>query len=73
MRNNYPGIISRDKFNKTQKIRSFKPKNDYKSESHIISPYAHYFYSVDLGKCLKGIVEKRNKKCKVEMLLGSKN
>jgi len=56
-----------------QKIRRSKTKNDHKGESHVISPYAHYFYSVDLGKHIIRIVEKHNKKYEVEMLLGSKN
>jgi len=56
-----------------QKIRSSKTKNDHKGESHVISHYAYYFYSVDLGKYLTRIVEKHNKKYEVEMLLGSKN
>ena len=73
VRNNHPGIISREKFEMVQKIRSFKTKNDHKGESHVISPYAYYFYSVDLGKYLTRIVEKHNKKYEVEMLLGVKN
>ena len=73
VRNNHPGIISRDKFEMIQKIRNSKTKNDHKGESHVISPYAYYFYSVDLGKYLTRIVEKHNKKYEVEMLLGSKN
>jgi len=56
-----------------QKIRNSKTKNDHKGESHVISPYAYYFYSVDLAKYLTRIVEKHNKKYEVEMLLGSKN
>jgi len=73
VRNNHPGIISREKFEMVQKIRSSKTKNDHKGESHVISPYAYYFYSVDLGKYLTRIVEKHSKKYEVEMLLGSKN
>lgn len=73
VRNNHPGIISREKFDMVQKIRSSKTKNDHKGESHVISPYAYYFYSVDLGKYLTRIVEKHNKKYEVEMLLGNKN
>ncbi|MEF3692542.1 MAG: recombinase family protein [Acholeplasmataceae bacterium] len=73
VRNNHPGIISRDKFEMIQKIRNSKTKNDHKGESHVISPYAYYFYSVDLAKYLTRIVEKHNKKYEVEMLLGSKN
>ncbi len=73
VRNNHPGIISREKFDMVQKIRSSKTKNDHKGEPHRISPYAYYFYSVDLGKYLTRIVEKHNKKYEVEMLLGSKN
>jgi len=73
VRNNHPGIISRDKFEMVQKIRSSKTKNDHKGEPHVISPYAYYFYSVDLGKYLTRIVEKHNKKYEVEMLLGNKN
>jgi len=73
VRNNHPGIISREKFDMVQKIRFSKTKNDHKGEPHVISPYAYYFYSVDLGKYLTRIVEKHNKKYEVEMLLGSKN
>jgi DNA invertase Pin-like site-specific DNA recombinase len=73
VRNNHPGIISREKFEMVQKIRRTKTKNDHKGESHVISPYAYYFYSVDLGKYLTRIVEKHNKKYEVEMLLGRKN
>lgn len=71
--NNHPGIISREKFDMVQKIRSSKTKNYHKGEPHVISPYAYYFYSVDLGKYLTRIVEKHNKKYEVEMLLGHKN
>lgn len=56
-----------------QKIRISKTQNDHKGEPHVISPYAYYFYSVDLGKYLTRIIEKYNKKYEVEMLLGSKN
>jgi hypothetical protein len=73
VRNNHPGIISRDKYDMVQKIRSTKTKNNHKGEPHRISPYAYYFYSVDLGKYLTRIVEKHNKKYEVEMLLGIKN
>jgi hypothetical protein len=73
VRNNNPGIISREKFDMVQKIRISKTKNDHKGESHVISHYAYYFYSVDLGKHLTRIVEKHNKKYEVEMLLGNKN
>ena len=73
VRNNHPGIISREKFDMVQKIRISKTKNDHKGEPHVISPYAYYFYSVDLGKYLTRIVEKHNMKYEVEMLLGSKN
>ena len=73
VRNNHPGIVSREKFDMVQKIRISKTKNDHKGESHVFSPYAYYFYSVDLGKYLTRIVEKHNKKYEVEMLLGNKN
>jgi len=73
VRNNHPGIVSREKFDMVQKIRTSKTKNNHKGESHVISPYAYFFYSVDLGKYLTRIVEKHNKKYEVEMLLGSKN
>lgn len=56
-----------------QKIRDNNTKNPHKGETHRISPYAYYFYSVDLGKYLTKIVEKHNNKYEVEMLLGHKN
>lgn len=48
-------------------------KNKHKGETHQISPYAYYFYSVDLGKYLTRITEKHQNKYEVEMLLGIKN
>jgi hypothetical protein len=73
VRNNHPGIISREKYDLVQKIRDNNTKNNHKGETHRISPYAYYFYSVDLGKYLTKIVEKHNDKYEVEMLLGHKN
>jgi hypothetical protein len=73
VRNNHPGIISRDKYDMVQKIRDNNTKNKHKGETHRISPYAYYFYSLDLGKYLTKIVEKHNNKYEVEMLLGHKN
>lgn len=73
VRNNHPGIISRDKYDMVQKIRDNNTKNKHKDETHRISPYAYYFYSVDLGKYLTRIIEKHQNKYEVEMLLGIKN
>ncbi|MBU1145033.1 MAG: recombinase family protein [Firmicutes bacterium] len=73
VRNNHPRIISREKYDLVQQIRNERTKHFHKGESHKISPYAYYFYSVDLGKYLTRIVEKHNDKYEVEMLLGHKN
>ena len=73
VRNNHPGIISREKYDIVQKIRDNNTKNPHKGETHRISPYVYYFCSVDLGKYLTKIVEKHNNKYEVEMLLGHKN
>lgn len=73
VRNNHPGIVSRDKYDLVQKIRDNNTKNKHKGETHQISPYAYYFYSIDLGKYLTRIVEKHQNKYEVEMLLGIKN
>jgi len=73
VRNNHSGIISRDKYDLVQKIRDNNTKNKHKGETHRISPYAYYFYSVDLGKYLTRIIEKHQDKYEVEMLLGIKN
>ena len=73
VRNNHPGIISREKYDLVQKIRDKNTKNSHKGETHEISPYAYYFYSVDLGKFLTRIIEKHKKKYEIEMLLGHKN
>ena len=73
VRNNHPGIVSRDKYDLVQKIRDNNTKNKHKGETHRISPYAYYFYSLDLGKYLTRIVEKHQNKYEVEMLLGHKN
>jgi len=73
VRNNHPGIISREKYDLVQQIRNERTKHFHKGESHKISPYAYYFYSVDLGKYLTRVVEKHNDKYEVEMLLGHKN
>jgi DNA invertase Pin-like site-specific DNA recombinase len=73
VKNNHPGIISREKYDLIQKIRNNNTKNKHKGESHIIGPYAYYFYSVDLGKYLTRVVEKHQNKYEVEMLLGVKN
>lgn len=73
VRNNHPGIISRNKYDLVQKIRDNNTKNKHKGESHRISAYAYYFYSVDIGKYLKKITEKHQNKYEVEMLLGIKN
>ena len=56
-----------------QQIRNERTKHFHKGESHKISPYAYYFYSIDLGKYLTRIVEKHNDKYEVEMLMGHKN
>lgn len=45
----------------------------YRGETHRISPYTYYFYSVDLGKYLTKIVEKHQNKYEIVMLLGIKN
>lgn len=73
VRNNHPGIISRAKYDMVQRLRDNNTKNKHKGETHRISPYAYYFYSVDLGKYLTKIIEKHNNKYEVEMLLGHKN
>lgn len=73
VRNNHPRIISREKYDMVQKIRDNNTKNKHKGETHRISPYAYYFYSVDLGKYLTRITEKHQNKYEVEMLLGIKN
>ena len=73
VRNNHPGIISREKYDIVQKIRDNNTKNKHKGETHRISPYAYYFYSVDLGKYLTRIIEKHQNKYEVEMLLGIRN
>ena len=73
VRNNHPRIISREKYDLVQQIRNERTKHFHKGESHKISPYAYYFYSVDLGKYLTRIVEKHNDKYEVEMLMGHKN
>lgn len=73
VRNNHPEIISREKYVMVQRIRDNNTKNKHKGGTHRISPYAHYFYSVDLGKYLTRIIEKHQNKYEVEMLLGHKN
>jgi len=73
VRNNHPGIVSREKYDLLQQIRNERTKHFHEGESHKISPYTYYFYSIDLGKYLTRIVEKHNKKYEVEILLGSKN
>ncbi len=73
IRNNHPGIISRDKYDLVQRIRDNNTKNEHKDETHRISPYAYYFYSNDLGKYLTRLIEKHRNKYQVEMLVGIKH
>lgn len=56
-----------------QKIRDNNTKNKHKGETHLISPFAFYFYSVDLEKYLTKIVEKHQNDYEVEILLSNKN
>ena len=56
-----------------QKIMDNNTENKHKGEAHRISPYAYYFYSIDLGKYLTRIIEKHRNIYEIEMLLGIKN
>lgn len=48
IRNNHPGIISKEEYDLVQEIRYNNTKNNHKGKTHRISPYASYFYSLDL-------------------------